>query len=186
MNVDLRLIVRLLLAILLTSLVTTILMGKQIHRRLVESMVKTTGEKDSLPARQLPKREISPKVADFPPPLTLNQTELDILKIQRNNSFRLPQQEAIKEWQDAIFFKEDSNRRGLGEQGRAVQLPNAKLNPDDFQDFYAELSDRIPLNRSLPDTRPIRLVPMKFKILYNLKTKNLVAGNGSIWRTYPM
>lgn len=66
MNVDLRLIVRLLLAILLTSLVTTILMGKQIHRRLVESMVKTIGEKDNSPARQLLKKGDQPEGRRFP------------------------------------------------------------------------------------------------------------------------
>jgi len=62
MNIDLRLIVRLLLAILLASLVSTILMGSQIHKRIVESIAIKINQKDipktDMSTRQLPKREI--------------------------------------------------------------------------------------------------------------------------------
>ncbi|XP_039479148.2 putative polypeptide N-acetylgalactosaminyltransferase 10 [Drosophila santomea] len=158
MNVDQRLIVRLLLAILLTSLITTILLGKQIHRRIVESMVNKIGQKDSffeaelsktaVPARQLLKREISAKNAISPPILTLNQTELDILKTQRHKSFLLPKQEAVREWQDALSCQKENSRTGLGE------LSHTKENKE-HHGFYDQLSNRISLNRSLPDTRPI-------------------------------
>ncbi|EDV57627.1 putative polypeptide N-acetylgalactosaminyltransferase 10 [Drosophila erecta] len=166
MNVDQRLIARLLLAILLTSLMTTILMGKQIHRRIVDSMVNTIGQKESffetelskaaVPARLLPKRKISPQIVISPGILILNETELDILRIQRNKSFHLPKQEAIREWQDGLSFKQDNSRTGLGEQGRAAELPHAKESNGIKSLYELQLSDRISLNRSLPDTRPKR------------------------------
>jgi len=163
MNIDLRLIVRLLLAILLASLVSTILMGSQIHKRIVESIAIKINQKDipktDMSTRQLPKREILKKPETSPPILTLTQNELDILKIYRHGNFHLPKQKAIKDWHYCLI-KEDTIGTGLGEQGKAALLPNSKENEATevlygIHGYNAKLCDLISLNRSLPDIRPL-------------------------------
>ncbi|XP_017004007.2 putative polypeptide N-acetylgalactosaminyltransferase 10 [Drosophila takahashii] len=157
MNIDLRLLVRLLIAILLASLVSTIIMGSQIHKRIVNSLAKKINQRDipitEMPTRQLPKREIPRKV------VILSQNELDVLKIQPHGKFHLPNQEAMKDWQSCPI-KEHQWGTGLGELGKAAELPSA--NEKEAADklyklhgFNAKLSDFIALNRSLPDIRPL-------------------------------
>ncbi|XP_017075203.1 putative polypeptide N-acetylgalactosaminyltransferase 10 [Drosophila eugracilis] len=160
MNVDLKFIVRLLLAVLFCSLISTILMGNQIHRRIVDTVVDKINQKEvgpkttrQLSNRQIP-REISSHIA------SLSQNELDVLKIQRHVKFSLPKQEAVKNWHDPLSMNNDKVRIGLGEQGTPAELPNAK-EMDVMGTYYgdhgfnAKLSDHISLKRALPDIRPL-------------------------------
>ncbi|XP_016982775.1 putative polypeptide N-acetylgalactosaminyltransferase 10 [Drosophila rhopaloa] len=151
MNLDLRLIVRLLLAILLGSLISTVLMGTQMHRRIMESMVNKINQKVTRFETEIPKRQL---------PLTLSQNELDIFKTQRNVNFRLPHQTAVKDWHDHVVIKADKSRIGLGEQGRPAEIPNTNEKEEtvelyEIHGFNAQLSDHISLSRSLPDIRPL-------------------------------
>ncbi|XP_016956526.3 putative polypeptide N-acetylgalactosaminyltransferase 10 [Drosophila biarmipes] len=155
MNMDLRLIVRLLLAILLASLISTILMGSQIHRRIVESIAIKINQ------RGMPRE----KAGISPPIFTLTQNKLDILKVLRHGNFHLPVQEANKDWHYSPT--KDMIGTGLGEQGRAAVLPST-LDKEATDILYglhgynAKLSDLIALNRSLPDIRPLGCSKRKY------------------------
>ncbi|XP_028173717.1 polypeptide N-acetylgalactosaminyltransferase 10-like [Ostrinia furnacalis] len=62
-----------------------------------------------------------------------------------------------KDWHNYTQIREDQNREGIGEHGQPAELPEKDSALEER--LYAEngfngaLSDRIPLNRSLPDIR---------------------------------
>lgn len=61
------------------------------------------------------------------------------------------------DWHDYETIQEDLSRVGLGEQGKPANLTNIseidKKKLYDVNGFNAALSDKISLNRSLPDIR---------------------------------
>ncbi|XP_017097608.2 putative polypeptide N-acetylgalactosaminyltransferase 10 [Drosophila bipectinata] len=164
MNADIKVLTRLLLAVLLISLLSTVFLGNRIHKRMVESLekrpykVRTPHEHNT----KIPLWSIT--IAES----VLSHTDLDILKVQRNGSFILPLPKGHrKDWHDYEAMKEDSLRIGLGEQGKPAELTDpmddpAKKEIQDQHGFNGLLSDRISLNRSLPDARPERCKDRKY------------------------
>lgn len=67
-----------------------------------------------------------------------------------------PEQKKI-DWHDYQLMREEENRKGVGEQGKAEKLQSTdKVNEDKLfhkNGFNALLSDKISLNRSIPDIR---------------------------------
>ena len=64
-----------------------------------------------------------------------------------------------KDWHDWDFIEYEKNRSGIGEQGEGYRLTDPKEIEEDAKLFQEEgvavfISDKIPINRSLPDTRP--------------------------------
>lgn len=61
------------------------------------------------------------------------------------------------DWHDYTLIKEEESRKGVGEQGKAEKLKETDKNAEDklFHEngFNALLSDKIGLNRSVPDIR---------------------------------
>lgn len=164
MNAHLKVLTRLLLAILLISLVSTIFLGNRIHRRVVVSIEQPT-------QRVRPSQGNTTKIPLWAITIAqseISQSELNILRVQRNGTFILPVPKGIrKDWHDYEAMKEDSLRIGLGEQGKPTEL-NDPLDEElinELQDqhgFNGLLSDRISLNRSLPDARPVGCKDRKY------------------------
>lgn len=154
MNAHLKVLTRLLLAILLISLVSTIFLGNRIHRRVVVSIEQPT-------QRVRPSQGNITKIPLWAITIAqsaISQNELNKIKL---NILILPVPKGIrKDWHDYEAMKEDSLRIGLGEQGKPAEL-NDPLDEElinELQDqhgFNGLLSDRISLNRSLPDARPV-------------------------------
>lgn len=74
-----------------------------------------------------------------------------------------------KDWQDHKFIKYEAAREGPGEQGKPFQLtdPNdIALNENLFkiQGLFVVVSDKISVNRSVPDVRINELVLIPFHI----------------------
>lgn len=64
-----------------------------------------------------------------------------------------------KDWHDYEFMKYEASRQGPGEQGKGVKLTDPKEIELDRQlerieGIHVVVSDKIPANRSLQDTRP--------------------------------
>lgn len=64
-----------------------------------------------------------------------------------------------RDWHDYEFIKYEASRKGIGEQGEGFQLIDAaeielgdKLNQE--EGLTVVVSDKISVNRSVPDTRP--------------------------------
>lgn len=64
-----------------------------------------------------------------------------------------------KDWHDYDFIAYEKSRKGPGEQGEPFTLTDPdeiKLNEKLFKDegFFVIVSDKVSVNRSVPDTRP--------------------------------
>lgn len=86
----------------------------------------------------------------------------NIKPINRNNYPAIKNFEKI-DWHDLGFVNYEASRKGLGEHGIAVELTDSddiKSNEQisDVEGLSGLISDRISVNRSLPDTRSERLV----------------------------
>ncbi|KAH8412321.1 hypothetical protein KR009_001245 [Drosophila setifemur] len=153
MNKDLRLLSRLLFAILLISLLSTLILGIRIHRRFVESIEpKTNRLIFFIPQKETTQTEVERKyTTELDNPQThISQFELDQLKIQRNVIFRLPlPQGPQKDWHDHPTMEADKWRKGFGERGKSSEI---LLGTEGFNGL---VSDRVALNRSLSDVRPV-------------------------------
>ncbi|XP_017047332.1 putative polypeptide N-acetylgalactosaminyltransferase 10 [Drosophila ficusphila] len=177
MNIDLRIIVRLLFVIILASLISTIILGNQIHKRIIDSIVNQKYlefHKAELPTSLLSQKDIKQEIGISLPIITLSQRELDILKTLPSGRFRLPNQKAIKDWHD---IKQSTIKTGLGKQNMAGETPQAEEKEDaemlyGFHGFNAKLSDRISLNRCLPEVRPLSCCQRKY--LKNLPNVTVV------------
>lgn len=109
---------------------------------------------------EIPKK-IPTETTKHPAPLvTIDKETFEVLKIQQSDTFRLPNWEgARKHWCNNRAMTLDRHRKGLGENGNAVVLRDPTLLTAErtlhgLHGFNAELSDRISVNRSLPDARP--------------------------------
>ncbi|XP_002132699.2 N-acetylgalactosaminyltransferase 4-like [Drosophila pseudoobscura] len=144
-NLDLKKMVALLLAIITVSLISTILMGKSIHTQSFDTTVADTENTENI---------------------MVGQMVLDELNVW----FDLPLQGGPrKDWHDRAVMQADSLKTGLGEQGLRIAIEDTK----EYQEmiamsikkgFNSLLSDKISVNRTIADTRPLRCKSRKYLV----------------------
>lgn len=78
------------------------------------------------------------------------------------------------DWHDWKLIDEDEYRTGLGEHGEPAYLshyPHSSKHINDTHGFNGYLSDRIALNRSLPDNRPPEYVQCNINKQFGIEIK---------------
>uniref|UniRef100_A0A4X1TT39 Polypeptide N-acetylgalactosaminyltransferase n=1 Tax=Sus scrofa TaxID=9823 RepID=A0A4X1TT39_PIG len=75
--------------------------------------------------------------------------------IQQKNSFFLGDGQKLKDWHDKEAIRRDAQRVGNGEQGKPYPMTDAERVDQAYREngFNIYVSDKISLNRSLPDIR---------------------------------
>lgn len=84
-----------------------------------------------------------------------NISEIDGNKYRKITDF------SKKDWHDFEFIKSERTRRGPGENGEGIELINQEEIVDNqsllkIEGLSVVISDKLSVNRSLPDTRPAK------------------------------
>lgn len=155
-----RKVVLLIVCIIVISLVTTIIVEKRLRPASgdADEHLDPNGDPVTPVFRAA---DIQPTRKAARPPFQDRNLVRDPLpsEIRPGVGFRLPEPEGErKDWHDYAAMEADKKRTGLGEQGKSAEIENPK--EKDMEEklyrkngFNGLLSDRISVNRSLPDVR---------------------------------
>ncbi|KAH8273739.1 hypothetical protein KR018_011632 [Drosophila ironensis] len=147
----------LLLAIVGISLVTTWMVERRM-RPLPDAPVDNLDPNGDPMTPVFRAADIQPTRKAARPPFQDRNLVRDPLS-NKKGGFRLPETEGErKDWHDHAAMEADTKRIGLGEQGQPASIENEEDRDLEFQQyrkngFNGLLSDRISVNRSVPDVR---------------------------------